>query len=102
VTIYTVEVGGRPVAAMQSASLGEAEEFLLSDAFATDLTIYEMKGGKPGEPIWDGEVEIFVRESFGEEVAIWQRMRAKAILEGFTEPDDENFVTFLRGVREIE
>jgi hypothetical protein len=101
-TIYTVVVGDRPVAAIQSASLGEAEEFLLGDAFATDLTTYEMKGGEPGMPIWDGEVEIFVRESFPEEIAIWERIRAKAVLEGDTNPDDENFVTFLRGVREIE
>ena len=62
-TIYTVEVGGRPVAAMQSTSLGEAEEFLRSDAFLNDLTIYEMEGGEPDEPMWDGEAEILVRES---------------------------------------
>jgi hypothetical protein len=101
-TIYTVDVGGRPVAAMQADSLGEAEKFLRSAAFATDLSTYEMEGGEPGKPIWDGEAEIFVRESFPEEIAIWQRMRAKAILEGFTEPEDEDFVTYLKGVREVE
>jgi hypothetical protein len=101
-TIYTVEVGGRPVAAMQSTSLGEAEEFLRSDAFLNDLTMYEMKGGDPGEPIWDGEAEILVRESFPEEVAVWERIRAKAVRDGDTDPDDENFLTYLRGVREID
>ena len=101
-TIYTVEVGGRPVAAMQSTSLGEAEEFLRSDAFLNDLTMYEMKGGEPGEPIWDGEAEILVRESSPDEVAVWERIRAKAVRDGDTDPDDENFLTYLRGVREIE
>lgn len=101
-TIYTVEVESRPVAAMQSASLGEAEKFFLGEAFATDLTNYEMQGGEPGKAIWDGEAQIFVRESFPEEIEIWERFRAKAVLEGDTDPDDENFVTFLRPVRQIE
>jgi hypothetical protein len=101
-TIYTVEVGGRPVATMQSTSLGEAEEFLRSDAFLNDLTMYEMKGGEPGEPIWDGEAEVLVRESSPDEVAVWERIRAKAVRDGDTDPDDENFLTYLRGVREIE
>ena len=101
-TIYTVEVGGRPVAAIQSTSLGEAEEFLRSDAFLNDLTIYEMKGGEPGEPMWDGEAEILVRESSPDEVAVWERIRAKAVRDGDTDPEDENFLTYLRGVREIE
>jgi hypothetical protein len=101
-TIYTVEIGGRRVAAMQSTSLGEAEEFLRSDAFLNDLTIYEMEGGEPGEPMWDGEAEILVRESFPEEVAVWETIRAKAVSDGDADPDDENFLTYLRGVREIE
>jgi hypothetical protein len=101
-TIYTVEVGGRPVAAMQSTSLDEAEEFLRSDAFLNDLTIYEMKGGEPGEPMWDGEAEILVRDSSPDEVAVWERIRAKAVRDGEADPDDENFLTYLRGVREIE
>ena len=88
-TIYTVEVG-------------EAEEFLRSDAFLNDLTIYEMEGGEPGEPMWDGEAEILVRESFPDEVAVWERIRAKAVSDGDANPGDENFLTYLRGVREIE
>ena len=95
-TIYTMEVGGRPVAAMQSTSLGEAEEFLRSDAFLNDLTIYEMEGGEPGEPMWDGEAEILVRESFPDEVAVWERIRTKAVRDGDADPDDENFLTYLR------
>jgi hypothetical protein len=101
-TIYTVEVGGRPVAAVQSTSLGDAEEFLRSDAFLSDLAIHEMEGGKPGEPIWDGEAEILVRESFPDEVEVWERIRAKAVRDGDADPDGENFLTYLRGVRGIE
>jgi hypothetical protein len=101
-TIYTVVVGGRPVAAMQSTSLGDAEEVLRSDAFLNDLTIYEIEGGKPGAPIWGGEAEILVRQSFPDEVEVWERIRAKAVRDGDTGPDDENFLTYLRGVREIE
>jgi hypothetical protein len=61
-----------------------------------------MEGGEPGEPIWDGEAEILVRESFPDEVEVWERIRAKAVRDGDTDPDDENFLTYLRGVREIE
>jgi hypothetical protein len=100
-TIYTMEVGGRPVAAMQSTSLGEAEEFLRSDAFLNDLTIYEMEGGESGEPMWDGEAEILVRESFPDEVAVWERIRTKAVRDGDADPEDEKFLTYLRGVRQI-
>lgn len=101
-TIYTVEVGGRPVAAMQSTSLSAAEEILRSDALLNELTIYEMEGGEPGEPMWDGEAEILVRESFPFEVEVWERIRAKAVRDGDADPDDESFLTYLRGVREIE
>jgi hypothetical protein len=52
-------------------------------------------------PFWDGEVEILVRESSPDEVAVWERIRAKAVRDGDTDPDDENFLTYLRGVREI-
>ena len=101
-TIYTVEVGGRPVAAMNSDSLGHAEDCLLSNAFTTGLTVYEMEGGEPGKSIWDGEEDIFVREALPDESATWEKMRAKAIREGDADPDDENFVTFLGGVREVD
>lgn len=43
-----------------------------------------------------------MRESSPDEVAVWERIRAKAVRDGDTDPDDENFLTYLRGVREIE
>jgi hypothetical protein len=51
--------------------------------------------------MWDGEAEILVRESFPDEVAVWERIRTKAVRDGDADPEDEKFLTYLRGVRQI-
>lgn len=48
-----------------------------------------------GAPLWDGITQIFVREAFQEEQARWEASRARAILAGKMDEDEEERLVHL-------
>ena len=98
--LYTVEVAGLPVATMKADTIEEAEEFFTGPAFKQDISTYEIKTN-PGQPIWDGEAEIHVREALPKEAAVWERSHAKAIRDGEADPADDDWLTLLAPIREL-
>jgi hypothetical protein len=84
--MHTVEIAGVPIAIVNS-SKDEAEEFFQSEVFKSDLLSWETPEGRS---LWDGMAELFVRPSFAEEEAVFDRGFAKARVNGSADPDDED------------
>jgi hypothetical protein len=61
--VYVAEIAGRGIAAM-NASADEAEEWFCGEQFKADLSCFD---DKDGNPLWDGEQEIYVREALPED-----------------------------------
>jgi hypothetical protein len=48
-----------------------------------------------GEPLWDGDADLLVRDPFPEEQAYWQASQARAIKDGEIEDRDDTWLLFL-------
>ena len=88
--IFVCEISGRGVLAFSAQSQAEAEAYAASTDLQADLMVFETGG----EPIWDGETDMSVREAFPEERDKWRGSRAKALLDGEVQAD-EDWVTCL-------
>lgn len=89
--MHTLEIAGRPVAII-NLSEDEAEAEFTGEAFKSDLMVLEAGG----QPLWDGEAELFVRRSQPEEVASFERSFAKAMRDGGADRKDEvGYLAFL-------
>src|SRR5688572_14275648 len=95
-TVYVAEIAGRPIVAFQSETKLEAQSMVAADWFRAELSVLE----SGNRPLWDGHSEIHVREALEDERAQWDSSRAKAILAGEAEEDDEGFLTYLVPVRD--
>src|SRR4029079_8171063 len=90
-TVYVAEIDGRAIAAFHAAHEMEAEAFVESEAFHSDLLVLESED----EPLWDGEADIHCREAVEEERAEWEKSRAQAIVARETSADDKDWLVFL-------
>ena len=95
-TIYIVEISGRPTAAMSADNRDAAVKFTNEEWFRADLQVYETP---EHELLWDGKSELFVREAEEEERAEWDKFIAFAVAEGDIASRevalDEGYVVFL-------
>jgi hypothetical protein len=96
-TLWAVETCGRAVVVFAADTLDEAAEAIESEStIADDLQVFQ---GMDGQPLWDGESELSLREAEAEEQAAWDSSIARAILEGEVESREhaieEGVVVFL-------
>ncbi len=96
-TIYTIEIAGRPTVAFSAENLLAAEEAQKGEGgIEEELTVLDDVTGKP---LWDGEAELFLREAHEEEREKWHKAIAHAILEGDPASGEdaikEGYVVFL-------
>jgi hypothetical protein len=91
-TVYTIEVDGKPVVVLTAEDRQEVEKV------EEDLTALE---DEAGNPVWDGTSELSVREAFPEEVDRWQAAFADALLgDDVGEEDRKEFSGFLIKLRD--
>ena len=95
-TIYTVEIAGRPIVTISADNRDAAVKFTNEEWFRADLMVLETR---EHEPLWDGKLELFVRAAEEEERAIWDKSTALAIAEvdvaNREEAPDKGYVVFL-------
>ena len=72
-TLFTIEVAGRPLLVFPEKS-SEAAEELATETIGPDLQDFE----EDGEPLWDGEEPLSVRPANEKESAIWDQGLAEA------------------------
>jgi hypothetical protein len=83
--MFTLEIGGRPVAVLNLPTVADAEELLGDKEFRNDLTALQSEG----RPLWDGQALMNLREATGDERAEFENSAADE------EDDDGGFVMFL-------
>lgn len=88
--LFTVEVAGRPVLVFSEDSRDAAEE-LATSLIGPDLQEFE----SGGQPLWDGEAPLSVREADAEESARWQQGFDEAQDQDAAGDDPEEFAVFL-------
>ena len=89
--LFTVEVQGRPVLVFSEESQGAAET-LVGTTIGPDLAEFE----EDGEPVWDGEAELLVRDAEPAEAAQWEEGFAEAMrTDGAGEEDRTGYAVFL-------
>jgi hypothetical protein len=76
--MQTLEIAGRPIAAIESPA-SEAEEWFLGDASKKDLICLV---DSDGAPLWDGKAKMIVRNSSAEEISKWEAGFAHALSYG--------------------
>jgi hypothetical protein len=72
-TLFTIEVAGRPLLVFPEKDSQAAEE-LAANSIGPDLQDFE----EDGEPLWDGEEPLIVRAANESESAIWDQGLAEA------------------------
>lgn len=88
-TLFTVEVGRRPVLVFSGRSQDAAQDLI--PLIGADLRDFEACG----RPIWDGEAPLSVRRSDAGDTARWQRSFRAALEDGTAGEDPDEFATFL-------
>jgi hypothetical protein len=89
--LFTIEVQGRPVLVFSEESRGSAET-LVGSTIGPDLAEFE----EDGEPVWDGEDELLVRDAEPAEAAQWEEGFAEAVRsDGAGEEDRIGYAVFL-------
>ena len=89
--LFTVEVQGRPVLVFSEESQGAAET-LVGSTIGPDLAEFE----EDGEPVWDGEAELLVRDAEPAEAAQWEEGFAEAMRsDGAGEVERNGYAVFL-------
>jgi hypothetical protein len=96
-TLFTVEVAGRPVLVFAEETRESAEE-LLSTLIGPDLQEFESEG----RPLWDGEAALAVREADAAETTRWEEGLADAQESGSIGEDADDFAFFLVELDEEE
>jgi len=91
-TVYVVEIKGRPVAVFNFDKAAEAEDFVRDPAFLDDLMALQTAG----LPLWDGTAEICLRHALPAEDAKWRASRSKAVRDGnIDDHKDDMWLAFL-------
>jgi hypothetical protein len=89
-SIWTMDIDGKPVVVIGEVDRDEAEDLVGDDSFQEDLMDLESEG----EPIWNGEAPLTLREANEEERKAWQESREEARSEEDFD-EDEASVVFL-------
>jgi hypothetical protein len=89
-TLFTVEVSGRPVLVFAEETRDSAEE-LVSSLIGPDLQEFQ----SDGRPLWDGEAVLSVREADEGETSRWEEGLADAQDSGSIGEDTDDFAVFL-------
>ena len=87
--LFTVEVAGRPVLVFTEESRASADE-LVTSLIGPDLQEFEAGG----EPVWDGEAELTVRDANPVETERWEQGFEDA-KDGGAGQDPDDFAVFL-------
>jgi hypothetical protein len=91
--MFTLEIGGRPIAAINTRSKAVAQEVFGDAHFREELR--SLVDGL-GAPLWDGAASIRVRESLCEEAIELKTAFQAAVKSGAASPEDEQaYVVFL-------
>ena len=91
--MFTLEIGGRPVAVLNLPTVADAEELLGDKEFRNDLTALQSEG----RPLWDGQAAMSLREATADERTEFENSAADE-----DDDDDAGFVMFLVDVTEPE
>ena len=91
--MFTLEIGGRPVAVLNLPTVADAEELLGDKGFRNDLTALQSEG----RPLWDGQAAMSLREATADERAEFENSAADE-----DDEEDGGFVMFLVDVTEAE
>jgi hypothetical protein len=84
-TVYVAEIEGRSIVAFDAETRCEAETLTDAEWLKEDLMVLESNG----QPLWDGNAEIYIREAFEDERDKWDSSRARALLEEEIDADEE-------------
>jgi hypothetical protein len=84
--MFTLEIGGRPVAVLNLPTIADADELLGDKEFRHDLTALQNEG----RPLWDGRTEMSLREATADERAEFENSATDE-----KDDDDGGFVMFL-------
>jgi hypothetical protein len=98
--MFTLEIGGRPIAAINSRSKGVAQEVLGDPHFREELrSLVDGLGAR----LWDGAAPIRVRESLCEEATELKAAFQAAVESGAASPEDEDaYVVFLLPIHDAK
>jgi hypothetical protein len=97
--IFTLEVSGRPVLVFSEDDRSAAAD-LVASTIGPDLMSFE---DEAGNPIWNGEEELLVRDAEPAEATRWELGRAEAQQDDtLDEQDSDGFAVFLVDVDDAE
>ena len=91
-SLFTLEIEGRPIMVFAGEDQTTAELFAEEPSLHEDLMAFAHEG----KPLWDGEAELSVREAHPEEASDWEAAFASAVEDGEADEEErEGFVVFL-------
>lgn len=93
--LFTIEVSGRPILVFSEVDRSAAEE-AAALVIGPDLQGFT----EAGQPLWDGDTELLVREASPGEVTRWEQGFADAQKSAPGEQDPEDCAVFLVDVDE--
>ncbi|MBE7213278.1 MAG: hypothetical protein INR65_19870 [Gluconacetobacter diazotrophicus] len=90
--LYTIEIGGEPMLVFPEDSIELAREEAATGNVTEALGEFE----RGGEPVWDGETPLEVRDATPEEAAHFEAGFAEAMEDGdINEDERDEFAVFL-------
>lgn len=90
--LYVIEIGGEPILVFPEQTLALAEEEAATGNVTEALQEFE----RDGEPVWDGEAPLTVRDASEAEMAQYEAGFAEASEDGeVSEEDRGEFAVFL-------
>ena len=95
--IFTLEIGGRPIAAVRAEDREQALDLVEDDSFQEDMQDLDTDTG----PLWNGDDVISLRDATAEELESLQKSWEQGVADGEIDDDDDNLhVVFLVPVYE--
>jgi hypothetical protein len=91
--MFTLEIGGQPVAVLSLPTIADVDELLGDKEFRKDLTALHSEG----RPLWDGQADMSLREATADERAEFENSVADE-----EDDDDGGIVMFLVDVTKPE
>lgn len=91
-SLFTLEIERRPIMVFASEDQTTAELFTEDPSLHEDLMVFTHEG----QPLWDGEAELSVREAHPQEASDWEAAFARAEEDGGGDEDErDSFTMFL-------
>lgn len=90
--LYVIEIGGEPILVFPEQTLALAQEEAATGNVTEALQEFE----RNGEPVWDGEIPLAVRDANAEEIAHYEAGFSEASEDGeISDEEREEFAVFL-------